>query len=95
MSWGCEPFETKVRNVDFDNTIREMIIRDLRWSGSASELTSSYPLLDNGAIDSQGIYQLVVLLEERYDVEIDDDDLVPENFETIADIAALVASKRE
>ena len=81
--------------MDIEDVVREMIINELRWTGPAGELSSTYRLLDNGAIDSQGMFELVGLLERRYDIEIDDEDLVPENFETIADIAALVLSKRE
>ena len=45
--------------------IREMIVRDLHFTGSRSELTDSYGLLDNAVIDSMGIFKLVGLLEER------------------------------
>jgi acyl carrier protein len=37
---------------------------------------------------------LISLLEEEFDVEIDDGDVVPGNFRTIGQIAALVESKR-
>jgi len=50
-------------------------------------------LLD-GVLDSTDILRLVVFVEERYGIEIGDDDLVPENFETIASVAALVRAKR-
>src|SRR5882762_6945603 len=62
--------------------IREMIVRDLHFTGSRSELTDSYGLLDNAVIDSMGIFKLVGLLEERYVIEIDEEDMVAENFET-------------
>ena len=45
-------------------------------------------------IDSLGMLKLVSLIEEEFDVEIDDDDVVPANWQTIRDIAALVESKR-
>jgi len=45
-------------------------------------------------LDSTDILRLVVFVEERYGIEIGDDDLVPENFETIASVAALVRAKR-
>lgn len=73
--------------------IREMIVRDLRFAGSPDELTDDYCLLDNAVIDSMGIFRLVGLLEERYGIEIDEEDMLPENFETIEAVAALVAVK--
>lgn len=80
--------------MEIEDSIRDMIVKELRWAGPTADLTNSYGLLDNGVIDSQGIFQLVGLLEERYDIEIDDEDLVPENFETIGDVASLVRAKR-
>jgi acyl carrier protein len=38
--------------------------------------------------------KLVSLIEEEFDVEIDDDDVVPDNWKTIRHVAALVESKR-
>ena len=50
------------------------------------------PLLD-GALDSVDVLRLVVFVEERYAVTIEDDDLVPENFATVAAVASLVRTK--
>ena len=45
-------------------------------------------------IDSLGMLKLVSLIEQEFDIEIDDDDVVPDNWRTIKHIAALVESKR-
>ena len=74
--------------------IKELIQGNLTWNGSWSEVDDDYPLLAKGVIDSLGMLKLVSLIEEEYDVEIDDDDIVPDNWRTIRDIAALVESKR-
>ena len=50
-------------------------------------------LLD-GALDSVDVLRLVVFVEERFSVTIDDDDLVPENFATVTALAELLRSKR-
>ena len=74
--------------------IKELIEKNLTWSGSWSDVDEDYPLLAKGVIDSLGMMKLVSLIEEEYDVEIDDDDIVPDNWRTIRDIAALVESKK-
>lgn len=51
--------------------------------------TDTSPLL-TGAVDSVGLLQLVAFLEEEFDVEIDDTEIVPENFSTVANIEKLV-----
>ena len=50
-------------------------------------------LLSSGLLDSLAIVKLLSHLEEEFDVEIDDADFDPENFETIASIAALISSQ--
>jgi acyl carrier protein len=57
-------------------------------------LAPDEPLL-NGALDSIDVLRLVVFVEERYDTKIEDDELVPENFETVRSLAALLAAKQQ
>lgn len=74
--------------------IRQLMVENLTYSGSWSEVDEDYPLLAKHVIDSLGMLKLVSLIEEEFDVEIDDDDVVPDNWKTIRNIAALVESKR-
>lgn len=74
--------------------IRQLMTENLTYSGSWSDVDEDYPLLAKHVIDSLGMLKLVSLIEEEFDVEIDDDDVVPDNWRTIRHIAALVESKR-
>jgi len=74
--------------------IRQLMVENLTYGGSWSEVDEDYPLLAKHVIDSLGMLKLVSLIEEEFDVEIDDDDVVPDNWKTIRDVAALVESKR-
>jgi acyl carrier protein len=74
-------------------TLRDFIVDQLRWDGAPRQLTDDYPLLESGVIDSFGIFEIVQFLEDECSVEIADDELVPENFATLAAIAKLVESK--
>lgn len=77
-----------------EERIKDLVANNLQWSGSWSEVDKDYPLLENKVLDSLGMITLISLLEEEFDVEIDDGDVVPSNFRTIKQIAALVESKR-
>lgn len=50
-------------------------------------------LLASGVIDSHGLMEVVAFLESRYGIAISDDDLLPENFESLASIEAFVTRK--
>jgi acyl carrier protein len=51
-------------------------------------------LLAQGIIDSMGLLKLVTFLESEFDIEASDEDLVPENFTTLAMIRDFVERKR-
>jgi acyl carrier protein len=51
-------------------------------------------LLELGVVDSTGVLELVAFIEERYAVAVADDELVPENLDSIVRIARFVAEKR-
>ncbi len=74
--------------------IKQLMADNLTFSGSWSQVDEEYPLLAKAVIDSLGMMKLVALIEEEFDVEIDDDDIVPDNWRTIGHIAGLVESKR-
>jgi acyl carrier protein len=74
--------------------LRGFIATDLGWEGSVEELTDEYPLLDNGVLDSVGIFHVIGFIESKYGVDVEDEELVPEHFGTLAGIARLVESKR-
>jgi len=58
------------------------------------ELQNGDNLLDSGVVDSLGILDLVAFLESEFGLQVSDDELLPENFQTVDRIAALVAKKQ-
>ena len=78
---------------EVETTIRDCIAETL-GSESTTDLALDAPLLEGNILDSVGIYELVVYLEERYRIEILDEEVVPENFSTISLVARLVETKR-
>ena len=51
-------------------------------------------LLESGIVDSLGILDLVAFLESGFQVHINDEELLPENFQTVEAIAQFVERKR-
>ncbi len=77
-----------------EERLHEFILTELHWDGSRRDLTFDLPLIGNQIVDSLGIFQIVSFVESEFGVEILDEELVPENFGTITDIARLVRSKQ-
>ncbi len=51
--------------------------------------------LDKGIIDSTGVLELVEWLEDEFGVPVEDEELVPENLDSVNQLAAFVARKKE
>lgn len=77
-----------------ENELREYIAREFRWDAPSDQLADDHPLIDSNVIDSLALFEIVSTLETRYGIEVDDDDLVAENFATISSIADYVRSRR-
>jgi acyl carrier protein len=80
--------------VSTEQRIKELMVDNLTWSGSWSQIDDDYPLLEKQVLDSFGMLKLISLLEEEFDVTIDDEDVVPDNWRSIRHIAGLVESKQ-
>jgi len=78
---------------DATESVRDFLISEHYWQGERSELTDDVPLIANRVIDSMGLLRLVAWIEEHFGVTIDDTEVVPANFGTIAGIAELVGRK--
>jgi acyl carrier protein len=74
--------------------VRQFILEHFPSSRRRS-LDDTDPLLESGIIDSLGVLDLVDFIEVKFAVVVADDELVPENFQNIARIAAYIESKRQ
>ena len=58
-----------------------------------AELDADCSLLSSGTLDSLGVLELVAFIEENFSIRLQDDDLVPENFDRLSTFAAFVERK--
>lgn len=73
-------------------TIRAFIV-DSYLFGEEHGLTDDCSFLEEGLIDSTGIMQLVSFIEEKYAIVVSDEELTPENLDSINRVAAFVEGK--
>ena len=51
-------------------------------------------LMDSGIVDSTGVLELIEFLEDRFGLQINDDELVPENLDSIDNLVAFIGRKQ-
>ena len=74
--------------------VREFIIENFLF-GEGERLEDDTSFLEEGIIDSTGILELVTFLEETFFIGVKDDELIPENLDSLNNIAAYLAGKSE
>lgn len=62
--------------------------------GQAGDLRDEDSFLEKGIIDSTGILELIGFLEEHFGVAVQDSELIPENLDSIRNVAAFVQRRR-
>jgi acyl carrier protein len=72
--------------------IRQFIIENFLF-GNAGNLTDDTSFLEEGIIDSTGVLELVTFLEETLSIKVDDEDLTPENLDSINNVVRFVQRK--
>jgi len=76
----------KQRIVDFITT-------NFLFEEGDKTLSETDSLLETGVIDSTGVLELVAFIEETYGIKVEDEEIMPENLDSVANITAYVTYK--
>jgi acyl carrier protein len=74
------------------NKIRTFIIENFLF-GNDEGLKDDSSFLDEGIIDSTGILELVSFMEETFSISVDDEELIPENLDSIDNVVGYLERK--
>jgi acyl carrier protein len=78
-------------NVD---DVKPVVVETLGLEARADQLDAATPLLGHvPELDSMAVLELMLALEQRFGITIDDDDVTAEVFETLGSLTAFVAGK--
>ncbi len=79
---------------NIQKTFRNFIIENFLFEED-DNLKEDTSFLENGVIDSTGVLELVMFIEETYGISVEDDEIVPENLDSISKITEYVQRKQE
>jgi len=82
-------------STELQKAIREFIVENFLLGGDESELKNSDSFLETGLIDSTGILEVVSFLEETYGFDVADEEMIPENLDSIDNLVAFVEKKSD
>lgn len=74
--------------------VRAFIAENFLMGANAAKFGDGDSFLDRHIIDSTGFLELVTFLEERFGIRIEDEEMIPENLDSLDSIEAYVERKR-
>lgn len=81
-----------VMGAELEPTIRKFIAENLMYRNDLS-ISDEESLLDNGVIDSTSVLELILFVEQNFGIEVRDEEVVPDNFDSVKRIGDYVRSK--
>jgi acyl carrier protein len=78
---------------DISPAVRQFIGENFLFRDNGDALTPEASLLDAGIIDSTGVLELVCFLETTFGIQVHDDEMLPENLDSIRAISNYVGRK--
>jgi acyl carrier protein len=74
--------------------IRNFILENYLFTNDESALNLDDSLLGRGIVDSTGMLEIIFFIEEQLGVKVKDEEMIPDNLDSVSKIAAFVSSKR-
>jgi acyl carrier protein len=79
---------------DITHELQKFIVTEITSRPGIDSIGRDHDLIREGIVDSLGVQELVEFIESRYAISVEADDVVPENFQTLAQLAAFVDRRR-
>lgn len=83
----------EVETAALEREVRRFLFDNFPLGGDAGSLDPEASLLEAGIIDSNGVLELVDFLESGFAIRISDDELLPENLNSISNIVHFLDRK--
>ena len=79
--------------MDVKQDVRQFLLSNF-YVADPDNLVDDASLLDQGVIDSTGMLELILFIEQQFEIKVENEEMVPENLDTVQGIAAFVGRKK-
>ena len=80
-------------DLEISQAVRRFISENFMFRDDGNGIAADASLLEAGIIDSTGVLELICFLESTYDIQVADDEMLPENLDSIRAITRYVSGK--
>lgn len=78
-----------------EEQLRKYIADNILFSGNGYPHADDTSFLENGIVDSMNVMELAMFVEETFHIKVEDEDIVPDNFDSIQCLSNFVRAKQE
>lgn len=93
MCFLMEPNNWRVI-MTIESKIRSYILENYLFTDDESELDSNDSFLEKGIIDSTGVLEIILFLEEEFTIKVADEEMVLENLDSVSNIVNFIEKKQ-
>lgn len=79
--------------MEIKKEIYNYIEENVLFDSVDSSISDDDSFMENGVIDSTGILELVSFIEEKFGFSVEDEDLVPDNFDSVNNLVDYIKKK--
>ena len=82
------------KKIDIKSTIKQFIVDNFLFGSDSDTFCDKESFIEKGIMDSTGILELIAFIEDKYTIKIEDDEMLPENLDSIDNIFAYIKRKK-
>lgn len=75
--------------------IRKYILENYLFTDDENALGNDESFLAKGIVDSTGMMELIQFIEDRYEIKVNDEEMIPENLDSVNRVVAYVRAKQD
>lgn len=77
-----------------EELIRTYIAQNILFSSNGFPYPDDASFLENGIVDSMNVLEIVMFVEEKFGIKVEDAEIIPENFDSVTQLASYIRKKQ-
>lgn len=77
-----------------EEKVRAFILDNFLFTDDQSSLANSDSFMNKGIIDSTGMLEVIYFLEDEFEIKVEDDEMIPENLDSVDNVVAFLGKKK-
>jgi acyl carrier protein len=80
--------------MDESRQVRNFILKNFLFSEDDGSFSNTGSLIAGGTIDSTGVLELIMFIEETFHIKVAEEEMIPENLDSVEKIIGYLHRKR-